>query len=667
MTHPFSEGIQLLLEPLRVAVERGCTVIAEGMWYHSEHLALLPVQLHGQWCDEIRGLPMNASFAIVPFLPADLVKVNENLFDPALMHSARDRARVTRRSEQRARPRDLNYPDWEYGYERHASELKDQLLPGSAFLSMETVLPDGHTRRCSRPILGRFAVRNELRPTLIVPSARCTEENTDAIQRLARAELLLVNLQALRGGRTTAFVRAVLLARARTQPALIVAASPADLLFLGDAGLLSSVRTFPMGNKPALARARVVLVGRERPQLEREFDVTLRDLRAESPIFEVLVQLGLRAWWVANQSLVESPGSDSLVRRFLGTMERLSLKGSREAGDLNAFRSLLIRTLGDRERIEERATALEKAVEDHLNAGKGDVTVVLRQAASAQVLAERIGKKIGCKSRDLHDWGVHVRTGRALLPTEKPGLVVACGFSGFSSIDAILASRAPEAVLVMDPVEAALAVDSAKRTARWLVQAGVSESSLSVIVNASEPVALRGEGLSLSLSFDFFSPNVLSRLTAAVADGAIEKQRLVITYVDGDEVVVDSSRRFDRVDPNIGRSHTVPASSLLPGDEVVVTDDAGVFSDRLIASLDEGPLREHADRRKSWVMTVHALVDGGKLKRTEIHRQLAADAVKVTIRLSARGLARVKMMTVFQLAGSISVLWPKRLVLLCQR
>jgi hypothetical protein len=572
---------------------------------------------------------MNASFAMVPFLPADFAKINESLFEPAAIHAERKRARVARLQEQRATPRDLNYPDWEYGYERHVSELRNELLPASAFLSVEVVQPDGNIRSCSRPILGRFAVRGEFRPTLLVPSPRCTEGNVNAINRLNRADTLLVNLQALRGERTTAFVRAVLRARRSTQSVLVVASSPADLLFLGEAGLANYASAFSIGEKPALQCVRVVLVGRERPQLEREFDVTLRELRDESPTHGALVQLGLRAWWAANQSLVVDPQGDWAIRKFTRRLEQLAISGAREAGDLSAFQSLLVRTLNDRKRIEERIAAVVNAVEEHLDHGNGDVSVVVKQAPSAHVLAERIAQRIGTQPRDLQDWGVYMRPDRTLTATTRPGLVVACGFSGFSSIDAILATRSPEVVLVVDPVEAALAVRSAKRRAGWLAQARISDTALSAVVNACEPLAQRGDGLSLRIAFDSLSSGVLSHFAVAATDGETKKERLLITFVNGDEMSVDATRRFDRVDPSVGRTSRVPASSLLPGDEVVITEDSDVFSDQLITSLDEGPLRHYVNQRKSWIMMVQALVDGGGLSKTQLHRQLAVKGVKV--------------------------------------
>jgi hypothetical protein len=454
-------------------------------------------------------------------------------------------------------------------------------------------------------------------------------ESRQALDLLISTDVLLVNLQEMRGERTSAFIRAVLTARRKDQPTLVIAASPADLLFLGDSAFHPDITVLPIGDEPIVPRVRVVLVGRERPQLEREFEVTLRQLRGESQMHDRLVRLGLAAWWAANQSLVDHPEADHSIRRFLAAIERQTVTDAATVADFNAFRGLLLRTLCHKGRIEERLVAVEGLVEHHLNTSSGQISIVVRQRASAKALAEHIAARVGCDSSELPEWGVHIRTGRRLPAGDPSSLVIASGFSGFSSIDAVLASHAPEAALVIDPVEAALAVTSARRTAQWLVRAGVPAEAVNALAAAAEPVAVRGDTSLLTFVFDVFQPIAPPRAASLSEHDQAEKQRLLISFVDGDCIVAEVSKRFDVVDPVLGKSRTVAASSLSPGDEIVLTDDTALFSERLIASLDEGILREEASRRRMWVTTVEVLVKTQNLKKSEIHRQLALAGVKV--------------------------------------
>ncbi len=283
----------------------------------------------------------------------------------------------------------------------------------------------------------------------------------------------------------------------------------------------------------------------------------------------------------------------------------------------------------DAGRIEERCAALEACVLRHLNRSDGPVTVVVREAASASVLAERLARVLGCSLQELAAWKIQIQTSRRPASAERPETLVMLGFSGFSSIDVILSSRAERVVLVLDPVEASLAAMSARRTGYWLRRAGLREDPLTAVANASQPVALRGESVSLAYCFDIFRPlNPPSQLPGASKD-LMERHRLLITFLDGESLVVDSTRRFDRIEPALAVSKTVAASALNPGDEVILTDQSRSFSEGLIELLDSDTFREQAGRRKTWVTMVEALAQARKLKKREIHRQLASMGVAV--------------------------------------
>jgi hypothetical protein len=222
---------------------------------------------------------------------------------------------------------------------------------------------------------------------------------------------------------------------------------------------------------------------------------------------------------------------------------------------------------------------------------------------------------------------VHIRAGRTLSEARASGLVVAWGVSGFGSIDALLSSGAPQVSLVVDPVEAALVVSSARRTGRWLARAGVSPSALDALAAAAEPVALRSrDGVNFEL--DVFRPIALPGLGDARTHAEGRRQRVLIIFADGEELMVDAQRRFDRLE-RLGTTVSIPAAALAPGDAVVLCQDTVNFSERLMDALDGSTFREQAEMRRTWVSMVDALVKAQSLSKREIHRRLAALGVRV--------------------------------------
>jgi hypothetical protein len=624
-------NLEPLLLPLNCAVADSRLVVAMGMWRTVDPVALLPFQLHGEWCDKIPCLALGANFSMVPFTAHDWAVSDQNLFDPATVKSARLHARSQRSEESRALRSDFVLPDWEHGYSRHRVELQGRKLPPNAYLSIDIVRHDGTARRSPRPVLGRYALRSAPRQWLRVPGRDCSPTSIAAVAALGSPDLLLVNLQDIRGERTSALVRAVLHQRGADRPTLIVASSPSDLLFLKDPWLAEHAVVFAVGQPPSKQSIEISLVGRERPQQEREFDATLRQLQGSSDEMDRLVKLGISAWWAANQSLSTDPFGDHAIRRFFAAVERFRSRSPIEAEDLNGFRQLLLRTLDDGERIEERLKATVRAVEEHVNMNKGDAVVVVRQPSSARIVKDRLAAMMGCDPIELPRVGIVVRAGRALVSSSNPGIVVSCGFSGYSTIDALLASRAPTIRLVIDPVEAALAASSVRRIVPWLERAGVQSEAIAAIAEAAFPVAVRGGDWIPAFTFDVFQ-NVapLVPTGAAHPDGRSPDQlRLHVRFTDGDEVLVEGSRRFERVDPPLGRSRSVPASALMPGDEVILAEETELFSDLLIKELDRDVLADQVLLRKTWVMTVSLLVDSQKLSIANMHRALAAAGVNV--------------------------------------
>lgn len=623
-------SVETLLEPIRIAVENSCPVVAQGLWCHFDGTTHIPFLLHGVWCDRIPGLRLNASFAMVPFRAEDAAALRGRLYSAYDVQAARETARATRCAENRLRSDDLYLPAWEHGLRRNGAVCNAARLPGNSFLGLDVIATDGKTRRCARPVLGRFAVRGSAitRPSLRVPNARCSSTDAPAIASLLEAEVLLVNLQGIHGARTLHFFRAILQARGDRRPTVVIAASPGELLLLGDHVLPASTRVHPVGSPPVLDSVRVALVDHSRPQHEREFDATLRELRGKSSVHDRMVRLGLAAWWAANQSLIPDPDADYSIRRFLAAHASMTMRDSPEASDFNAFVAMLLRRLADPDRIEERRSVLVAEALRHVNSTKDALAIVLRQAASAHLLQESLASALDCQPEQLVEWGIQVSSISSLRYLRPTPALLMCGFNGPSSLDAVLSADRTQAILVVDPVEASLALTTFRRALHWVEQSGQSHTSLQALVAAVAPVAIHGAGI--AAHFDFESYPILST-SQFQHDEKVgnAKRRLLISFVDGSHLVADSTRGFDRVMQGTGRSVNVEAAKLLPGDEVVLTDGAADFSERLLNSLDNGPLAAHVANRRAWVLTVQSIVQARKLRKTQIHRELGDAGIQV--------------------------------------
>lgn len=210
---------------------QGGRVVALAQSVPLAFIEFLPFQLHTRWPDALQWLPLTANITVIPFKKGDLetrslpfLRVNDVL-------EARDQARWARHEESRDCPSDFVHPDWEDGVRPLRKRLGQALLPPHAFVSVECVRPDGSRIRISRRTLGRHATRKAPRPRVFI--AGPGEISPIAAETLASTDLVLVNLQGLRGRRSLRTVQAVLAARPSDRPTLLVASSPSELLKSG--------------------------------------------------------------------------------------------------------------------------------------------------------------------------------------------------------------------------------------------------------------------------------------------------------------------------------------------------------------------------------------------------------------------------------------------------
>lgn len=637
--------LELLLTPLRAALREQTVVLAQGMWQSFDLVGLLPFLLHTVWADRVPELGLNATLAVIPFTPADHQVAKAPFCDPAEAHRARYRARAFRNQSRTDLPSDFKHPDWEQGFTNHEAELAGTPLPAMAYLALDQVGADGFLQRGRRPVLGKYAVGSSRRltespprPNLLIPGRRLTPA---ACTRLVESDLLIVNVQGTRGARLLESIRYAVQIRGWHRPTLVVASTPSDAVALDIQELPNQGKIISVGSCPDAPRVDVIVVCKERPQSEKVFQFGLLELRGFSPTVDRLVDLGVSAWWRVQQSLSPLLDDEPAARRFILALEQSAMAGHGEAELFTAFRNLLDQTAKDRARIAERVEAIYSTVDSYLNLSSSDsAVVVVRPKASVLALQDYIASKWGLNATELSSLGLTIISDIRGVPTE-PGLLVLNGFWGAPTIDAILMSRTKRAALVMDPIEARAMVGIADRMNGWLGAAHVENSPLPSLRAAADARAAAPAGSSVRIGIDYAEVAPPAAASGASRQPAlVGRNRAIVFFTDGTFEECDSAKRFDLVNPGMGRLKTASAKDLEPGDEVVLTGDATQFSERLIASLDAGILAKQAAERATWSSTVQAVARARKLKITAVFRDLRERGVYVdyqTVRAWLRG------------------------------
>jgi hypothetical protein len=444
-----------------------------------------------------------------------------------------------------------------------------------------------------------------------------------AAKKLAQADLLIANVQGLRGIRSRAGVLAALSARSETLPTLIIASSPNDVsAILPDTDRLRP-EIYPIQPPPETAGVAVTPVARDRPAAEERFAFATAGIQGASADLDRVLELARSAWWAARQSLTAE--LDLEVRRFLMALERLGLSSPMDAGVMTDCSQLIRAAAEDAESRIERLRAATAAV---LNAsGPGPVQALVRSGVAAAALRNSICGELGVPAEELPNLGVSVGTNRASVAFEVPASLVVTGYFGSNTLDAILASEARHVHFVVDPIEARAAWFGARKMAEYLESRGLapySQALRSLMSGVETHVPGFAELIDLPVTF---------RTGDAAADRAELTPELVATpggaevtvyFTDGSSIEVTRFARFEVLGQAGGHTKVLPAQSSHPGDRVVLLegDSQELFSDRRMAALDAGPLAGLAQSRREWLTIVQAVFAAHKPNLREVTRTL---------------------------------------------
>jgi hypothetical protein len=614
---------------VRRALERKSTVIALQLWERTPTIALLPFHLYLRWPERIELLSLNATFGFAPYFASDqaIVSGANVSYGVSDASTARERARRNRGQAGTDQPNDFRIPDWEQGYQRHSDELKDTNLAGSSFLGVDVVSADGEIGKGNRSVLGRVAVRNAHRPFLLVPS-RGGVSNPSA-QLLAAVDLLIINLQGVRGRNALDSIRTILSVRASNSSTLVVASSPSDLLALDLPSALQSAEILCLGTAPAIADVGIVTVSANRYLEDRNFEFAVDDLRGRSGAMDHLVELAKRAWWASQQSLGQID-LDPEIKRFESALERMASNVSDDASLFTMGKDLISGVAADRERATARRAAVTDAAIN--TSGKSGVLIVAR-GTSARIVREEMSSLLDLPVNALSDLGVRVESpfSYSAFGMAPPDVVIVAGYFGLPTIDKILSSGGRTVRLVLDPIEARAAWWGIRKLVRFQKEHGVNDGiaaleRLADGIAGAIPTQLRSVTTDLEILptwFDF--PTMPKTLVDAMRTYVENSSNVIVFLTDGTQLDVGENTRFDLLGTMGTHLKTIIAKQLSPGDEIILLDEdsRGLFSEHLISALDTGVLKDAAEQRQLWLMLVRAQIASRNIKPSTVAGRLA--------------------------------------------
>jgi hypothetical protein len=161
-------------------------------WHRLKYLPLLPFHLHLRWPGCLQSLSLNPSIGLVPFFESDHIVASSAIYNVLDVLQARQKARV-KRLQGPSSPDDLSYQDWESRAEKRLSKVGNLTLPGTSYVAIDQVSPEGQIGWGHRSVLGRMTSRAGLRPRVMVPSRRGVSATSAA--RFMQMDLLVINLQ----------------------------------------------------------------------------------------------------------------------------------------------------------------------------------------------------------------------------------------------------------------------------------------------------------------------------------------------------------------------------------------------------------------------------------------------------------------------------------------
>jgi hypothetical protein len=604
-----------LLSPLGDAVNGRSCVAVLSLWTPIRVSGLLPAHLHLRWPGEVKDLPLTPYFAIMPFQGADWDLSAESIYSVSESQLARQSARISRTAGNTLLTGDLRHPDWEQVAGRFRGSL-----PAQSYLSFDRLLPSGDIKRGRRRVVGNRVPRGELRPTILVPAELSLEK--PAYEELRKCHAVIINAQNVRGRRTARFLASAIEALRGTVPLFVLAASPADLAYVGfNVRPDSSDRLVVLTDHVLSIGAKAFPVGQGRISAERELSFSLEGIEERSEELATLIVLARRAWWAARQML--SPSVPHEVIKFQRLLENRRIGELQDIALLNDCARLIQRETDNVSAHEERRGTVIQAA---LNDGQAKSVLVIAKPGAVKDIKRELSEVMGVSEAELATLGVHVQSAFDILPLSDYDTCVSAGYFGPATIDLALASRATRIHFVVDPIEARIAIWDLQTRFRqysaWLPQS-VQKAIAALIDVLTQHAVREADTVSLASLEDFRQSAFVA--TKSVRENVVhEPDQVLIDFSDGSSMEVQSQTRFAVLGKSALRLQSAAARDLKPGDQVVIVeqDSRDAFSETVFRAVDEGRYKKQSSTRQMWLTLVNRMCAEKGLTPTKLSRLL---------------------------------------------
>ena len=254
----------------------------------------------------------------------------------------------------------------------------------------------------------------------------------------------------------------------------------------------------------------------------------------------------------------------------------------------------------------------------------------MRSDSAGDELKSILARYLDVTLGDLSSLGIDVLNVFGSWPTVVYETCVACGYFGTSTIDMLFASGARAGVLIVDPIEARVAIWDIEK--RFCGVPDLPDAVIADLRNLSELEAIASPSAT-PISLPTLSGDPMrSGSTATAASLYAGKPTYVcLCFADGSTQQSTANARYEVVGRKRLQLQSVAAKDLHIGDQVVLLNDderAG-FSERLLQAMDEGRLRNDKQTRSTWVLTLRAIRSGVKVSVPEIKQRMENDGVAV--------------------------------------
>jgi hypothetical protein len=212
-------------------------------------------------------------------------------------------------------------------------------------------------------------------------------------------------------------------------------------------------------------------------------------------------------------------------------------------------------------------------------------------------------------------------------------MCVVAGYFGTSTIDMLFASKAAKLLMVVDPIEARIAIwDIEKRFCEVAGLPGpimVSLRSLTAALTthaspSSDPISLS------SLTGERVASGSAATMTSHYGANA---SYVCICFADGATRQVAANARFEVLGRKRLQLKSVTAKELQIGDQVILLrdDERAAFSGDLLHLMDQGRLKEDSQTRSAWISMVRAVRASGKISASLLKKRMENAGIEMDL------------------------------------